>query len=326
MRILFTATIISFLIGCNTSTQAPPPPQNEAFLKGLNFDEKEAYKYIQDQVAFGPRNPGSQGHEKCAQYLLSELKKSTDTAYFQEFEAHTFDNKIFKSKNIIAKVNPQNPNRILLCAHWDTRPFADQDSKNQNQPILGANDGASGVGVILALINNAKKHNIQLGIDIVFFDIEDYGQPDNSGFLPMENSYCLGSQYFAKNYTEIKKPRWGILLDMVGGTNATFLKEEISMLYAPNLVNRVWERGHVLGYSSVFIDNKLGAITDDHLYLNTVAQIPTIDIIHYKSDNSGFGDYWHTHNDNLESVNLNILKSVGTTLESILIEENQIGM
>ena len=164
-----------------------------------------------------------------------------------------------------------------------------------------------------------------MGIDIVFFDIEDYGQPQNSEFLPMEHSWCLGSQFWGKNYKDAIRPRWGILLDMVGGSNATFLKEELSMQYASNLQNRIWNNAESLGFKSTFIPEAMGTIEDDHLYVNTLTGIPTVDIIHYKQNNGGFADYWHTHDDNLTSVDKKTLKSVGSTVLYTIIEEAKIG-
>ncbi len=292
--------------------------------KDLKFDETLAYSYIEKQVAFGPRVPSTLQHEQCAQWILQTLEELADTAYFQEFSSITYDAKKHKGKNILAKLNPKNPNRILLCAHWDTRPVADRDGKNPNAPILGANDAGSGVGVILALLQSFKTSPIQLGIDIVFFDIEDYGQPENSGYTPMENSWCLGSQAWGRDYKEINKPRWGILLDMVGGKDVTFLKEEISMTYASNLVNRVWDNAYELGYGTNFLQENMETIQDDHMYVNTLAMIPTIDLIHYKSNNGGFADYWHTHDDNMSSVDKTTLKKVGNVLLYTILQEDKL--
>lgn len=291
----------------------------------VDFDENLAYQYIEKQVSFGARNPGSQGHAACAAWIMSELAKLSDSSYIQEFDAMTYDSKKYKGKNLIAKLNPSNPNRILLCAHWDTRPIADHDTKDQSKPILGANDAGSGVGVILSILDNLKKSKSTFGVDVVFFDIEDYGQPENSGYLPMENDWCLGSQYWGKNYSDVIRPRWGILLDMVGGANATFLKEELSMQFASNLQNRIWNNAETLGFKSNFIPEAMGSIKDDHLYVNTLTGIPTVDIIHYKQNNGGFADYWHTHNDNMSSVDKKTLKAVGSAVLYTVIEESKIG-
>lgn len=331
MNRFFIGLVLVFLVlqSCqHTKSDEPTSAQSDNAAPSidpefLNFNEHLAYDYIDKQVSFGPRMPSSKGHEACAQWILTTLASYTDTSYFQYFDATTYDGKKHKGKNIIGKINPKNPNRILLCAHWDTRPIADHDPKNPTEPILGANDAGSGVGVILALLKNIKEKPIVLGIDIVFFDLEDYGQPENSGLPPMEKSWCLGSQYWAQNTQHSALPKWGILLDMVGGKDATFLKEETSMNYAGQLLNRVWVNGQKLGYEKHFLSEPMGAITDDHLYVNTLAGIPTIDIIHYKLHNGGFADYWHTHDDNMASVDKSTLKAVGRTLLYTMYEEDK---
>ncbi len=328
---IFLVTIVALAFGCGNHENSSDSVQTSDYsistkeASNLKFDENLAYSYIEKQVSFGPRNPGSKGHADCANWIMTTLKSLSDTVYFDEFEAITYDSKKFKGKNIVGHLNPKNPNRILLCAHWDTRPIADRDTKNQEQPILGANDAGSGVGVILAILNSLKSQPMDIGIDIVFFDIEDYGQPENSGLPPMEKSWCLGSQHWSKNTKLSTLPRWGILLDMVGGANATFLKEELSTQYASGLQNRIWNNAETLGFKSMFISEAMGQIQDDHLYVNTLAGIPTVDIIHYKQNNEGFADYWHTHNDNLSSVDKNTIKSVGLTVLYTIFEESKFG-
>jgi hypothetical protein len=299
-------------------------PTNKISLEGLpKFNADSAYAYVQTQVAFGPRVPNSPGYIKCGDWYVSFLKKYADTVVVQKADLKAFDGKVLHSRNIIASFNPQNTERVMLSAHWDTRPFADQDEKDMNKPIDGANDGGSGVAVLLELARLMKEKKPNIGVDIVLWDSEDYGQPEGSSFPHMENSYCLGSQYWAKNphkpgYTA----RWGILLDMCGAINATFGKEQISLQHASNLVNRVWENADALGYGSVFTNSDGGGITDDHFYINTIAHIPTIDIIHRTSATpSGFGPYWHTHNDNMSSIDKNVMRMVGETVLYTVFEE-----
>ena len=295
-------------------------------LTGLpTFNADSAFSFIEKQVEFGPRVSNSKAHAQCAMWMVQYFKNYCDTVIVQEANLKAFNNTILKSKNIIASFNPSASKRILLSAHWDTRPFADQDSKNQNKPIDGANDGASGVAILMELAKAISTQKTSIGIDIILWDAEDYGQPQNSGFPEMKDSYCLGSQYWAihphrPNYTAV----WGINLDMCGAINATFTKEQQSMYYAGGLMDRVWLNAANLGYGSIF-QNKMGdGIIDDHVYINTMAHIPTIDIIHRtENTNSGFGTYWHTHNDNLKSIDKNVLRAVGETLLYTIYEEDK---
>lgn len=331
MRKLDVLLIIAivFLASCKPKTedldsQNADGSESSIDVGNLKFSSDVAYQAISKQVSFGSRVPSTPAHEECAHWLLTELKLVSDTSYFQEFEAVTYDGKKHKGKNILAKINPNNPNRIQLAAHWDTRPIADQDSSNKAQPILGADDAGSGVGVILALLQVLKEKKVTLGVDVVFFDIEDYGQPQNSGLLPMEHSWCLGSQYWGKNYRESNRPRWGVLLDMVGSKSASFHKEEISMLYASNLVNRIWNISSNLGCGQLFKESAMGTIEDDHMYMNTLAAIPTVDIINYRAEKNSFGEHWHTHKDNMDIIDKNTLKCVGQALEQLILEEDKI--
>lgn len=280
------------------------------------FSADSAYRLIEKQIAFGPRVPNTKPHEDCAKWMVRYFTQYCDTVIVQEANLKAFDNTILESKNIIASFNPASKDRIMLSAHWDTRPFADQDSKDQDIPIAGANDGGSGVAVLMELARVMAQKKPTQGIDIFLWDAEDYGQPENSDFPEMKDSYCLGSQYWAKNpHQKGYTAQWGILLDMVGAVNATFMKEQQSVYYAGGLVERVWNNAATLGYASIF-QNKMGdGIIDDHVYINTLAHIPTIDIIHRTElTRSGFGSYWHTHNDNIQSIDKNVLKAVGETL------------
>lgn len=280
------------------------------------FSADSAYRLIEKQIAFGPRVPNTKPHEDCAKWMVRYFTQYCDTVIVQEANLKAFDNTILQSKNIIASFNPASKDRIMLSAHWDTRPFADQDSKDQDLPIAGANDGGSGVAVLMELARIMAEKKPTQGIDIFLWDAEDYGQPENSDFPEMKDSYCLGSQYWAKNpHQKGYTAQWGILLDMCGAVNATFMKEQQSVYYAGGLVERVWNNAATLGYASIF-QNKMGdGIIDDHVYINTLAHIPTIDIIHRTElTRSGFGSYWHTHNDNMQSIDKNVLKAVGETL------------
>lgn len=298
-----------------TKPVATKPP-----LKVPDFNADSAYVYIQAQVNFGSRVLGSEGHDKCAEYLIAKLKQFTDSVIVQKASVKVYNGNIFPIQNIIGSIRPELNNRILIAAHWDTRHVADQDIENRDKPILGANDGASGVGVALELARLLNSIDVKLGVDIILFDAEDYGQPDDvRPYVP--DSYCLGSQYWAKNK---HKPnyyaRYGILLDMVGAKDAKFTMEGTSMRFAPDVTRGVWNTAASLGYSNVFISKKTKPITDDHYYINTIAGIPTIDIIEYSEDTpSNFGHYWHTHKDNMDIIDKTTLKAVGQTVLTYVI-------
>ena len=268
--------------------------------------------------------PNSEGHQKTRDWLVDFLKQHTAEVIVQETALKAFDGTILNASNIIGIFNPDAKKRIFLSAHWDTRPFADQDDEREREPILGANDGASGVAVLLEIARVLKTTPVDIGVDIILFDAEDYGQPHFSEDPYMPDSYCLGSQYWAAHPHKANYDAdFGILLDMVGAPNAIFTMEGTSIQYANKYLHKVWEIGHQLNYNSYFSYLQTPPITDDHLYVNRIAQIPTIDIIQYdKTTNSGFGWYWHTHEDNLEAIDKKTLKAVGQTVLQVLFQEN----
>ncbi|MBR8534366.1 M28 family peptidase [Carboxylicivirga sediminis] len=289
------------------------------------FNGDSAYNYVARQVAFGPRVPNTPEHEACANYLAGELKRFGADVIVQEADVVAFDNTMLKAKNIIGQFNPEKNNRILLFAHWDTRPFADydKDASKHNTPIDGANDGGSGVGVLLEIARQIGKAGHHLGIDIIFFDAEDYGQPNHLDLPYKEDTWCLGSQYWGKNpHKPNYTARYGILLDMVGAKNALFYKELYSLEFAPELVNRVWNTASDLGYGQYFAYDQGGMITDDHVYVYQLTNIPCIDIIqHDPSSPTSFGSFWHTHEDNMDNIDKNTLKAVGQTVLEVIYSE-----
>ncbi|MBK7958745.1 MAG: M28 family peptidase [Bacteroidetes bacterium] len=320
---------IPYLFACqgNQKEQAEPAVENkESSIDPQSlppFNADSAYAFVAKQVSFGPRVPNSEGHAQCAAWMIALLKSFADTVIVQKADLKAFDGKVLHAKNIIASFNPQSETRIMLSAHWDTRPFADQDSKDQDKPIDGANDGASGVGILLEIARAYRIQKPSIGVDIILWDAEDYGQPADSKFPEMEDSYCLGSQYWAKNmHRPNYMAKWGILLDMCGALGASFSKEQQSVKFAGNLVDRTWQNAQTLGYSSIFLQEYGDPIIDDHYYINTLAHIPTIDIIHRtNSTRSGFGPYWHTHNDNMNSIDKNVLRAVGETVIYTVAQE-----
>lgn len=302
---------------------------NEIEVKSIDiptFSADSAYQYVADQVNFGPRIPNSKAHEDCALYLENKLNSFGAKIYTQKFDAIGYDGKILKSTNIIGAYKPELKKRIALFAHWDSRPWADndRDKKNINTPILGANDGASGVGVLLEIARNININQPALGIDIILFDAEDYGAPQHYKGEHKEEQWCLGSQYWSRfPHVSNYRARFGILLDMVGEKDATFYYEAYSKHYAKNILEKVWNQATALGYGQYFIKRDGGGVIDDHLFINSIANIKTIDIIPFypKNKDSSFGSHWHTVNDNMSIIDKATLKAVGQTVTAVIYNE-----
>lgn len=320
-RILFC--LIGFLLFFNCKTDpkvAPPSPKKQVVVP--KFERDSAYRFIERQVAFGPRVPNSEAHRKTRDYLIETLKSFQATVIAQDFTAKAYTGTTLKGTNIIASFNPDHPRRVLLAAHWDSRHIADYDpdENRQDEPILGADDGGSGVGVLLEIARVIGENNIDLGVDIVLFDAEDHGESKSEDIT----SWCLGSQHWARN---LHKPGYtadfGILLDMVGAKNARFTKEEISRAYAPDIVNKVWKLSQNMGYGNYFVDVNTRQIVDDHYFVNDIARIPTIDIINRPaSTETGFGHYWHTHADDMSVIDKQTLRAVGQTLLAVIYQKS----
>lgn len=288
-----------------------------------DFNQDSAFSYVERQCQFGPRNPGSPGHAACANWMLQKLKQYCPNAKILSYEVTTFDGKKFTAQNILASFLPEKKRRILLAAHWDSRPFADQGQTDQDKPIEAANDGGSGVGVLIEIARQLQLKQPDIGVDILLFDMEDYGQPQNSKFPEMADSYCLGSQAWAKNpHVAGYSPYMGILLDMVGAPGAKFAQEGTSLNQAPHTVQKIWETANKLGYPN-FIYYQKDPIIDDHYYVNKYLKIPMADIIEYDpSMPAGFSKTWHTHGDVLSNISKETLKSVGQTVMEIIYTEN----
>ena len=288
------------------------------------FNADSCYAFCAKQCDFGPRTMNSEAHELCGQWIVEKFRSYGMEVTEQRATLMGFDDTPLQGNNIIARYQPQLSNRILLCAHWDSRPWADNDPDpaNHTKPVMAANDGASGVAVMLevARVLCADTCRLPIGIDFVCFDAEDWGTEDVS------ESWALGAQYWSETFKQqpsAAKPRYGILLDMVGGFGARFYQERLSLHYAPQVVERVWKSASIAGYSSFFPQEKGGGITDDHGPVNEVAGIPCIDIIPYYPDcmESSFGPTWHTINDDMQHIDRGTLKAVGQTLIQVLYTE-----
>lgn len=317
--ILFFVAVVS----CGQKSKQQTEDQKQVNIPSFNADS--AYLFVKSQVDFGARVPNTSAHKQCAAFLAQKLRSYGAKVIEQRAVLEAFNGDKLNSVNIIGSYNPEASKRILLFSHWDSRPWADNDSNpaNHKKPVMAANDGASGVGVLLEMARQLSIQKANVGVDIIFFDAEDYGAPqDYAG--SSEDAWCLGTQYWAKNpHVQGYTAQYGILLDMVGAPDATFYKEEFSMYYAAGVVEKVWSKATALGFSNYFKDQNMGAITDDHVYVNKIAGIPSIDIIHYRNEgqNSGFGHYWHTVNDTMENIDKNTLFAVGTTLMHVVYNE-----
>ena len=295
-----------------------------AIVQAPAFNADSAYAYIAAQVQFGPRVPNTEAHRRCGDYLAAQLEKFGAKVYNQHADLVAYNGTILKSRNIIGAYQPENKKRVMLCAHWDSRPYADQDEKSNHQkPIDGANDGASGVGVLLEIARQIQQQAPQIGIDMIFFDSEDYGTPDFYEGTYKPDTWCLGSQYWGRiPHVPDYKARFGILLDMVGGKNATFYYEAFSLLTAIIAMKIIWILADHLGYSIYFIMVVGGQGTDDHVYVNQYRQIPCVDIIHYDTQsNTGFNPTWHTLDDSLENIDKATLQAVGQTVMGVIYNE-----
>jgi len=293
------------------------------YCKGMpEFQRDSAYAYVEKQVSFGPRVPGTEAHAQCADWMRRTLVRHGAEVKVQSFLAEVYTGEKFTGKNIIGAIKPRERDRILLCAHWDSRPFSDHDPdpSKHDQPVIAANDGASGVGVLLELARVFAQSDIPIGVDIILFDLEDYGDADGND----ATTWGLGSQHWSRTRHEPGyRAEYGILLDMVGAKGAVFPKELFSQRYAGKQLDNVWNIAHLLGYNDLFSMEDGGAVTDDHYFINTIAGIPTIDIIHLdkNSTNKTFFSHWHTTTDDMSHIDKRTLGAVGDVLMNVLCRE-----
>lgn len=323
---LFLVLIITLLFSCEVKRVREEVNETEprVLVSVPGFNQDSAYNFIEKQVNLGPRVPNTKSHAETGQYLVETLKSFGWDVSEQDFESTAYDETVLQLKNIIASYNPSAQKRILLASHWDTRPVADKDDTDQQKPIDGANDGASGVGVLLEIARTISlNEGPDVGIEIIFFDGEDYGAPDSYKGKTKDpvNGWCLGSRYWGDNrHKNGYSAYYGILLDMVGASNAQFYREGYSMEMAPTIVKKVWDKAHALGYGHYFIYKTGSPITDDHLFVYEKAKIPMIDIIDYDPVDV-FKSYHHTHDDNLDLIDKNTLKAVGETVLHVVYNE-----
>ena len=337
--ILLACTLL--LAGCGLSAKRSVSESGQSSVSagGLSFSGDSAYAYVAGQVAFGPRVPGTDAHHDCVQYIGRTLERFGATVEIQTGEVMRYDGEWQHVANICAHLPAdsayQGEKTVLLCAHYDSRPWADQeeDYSHRMSPILGANDGASGVGVLMEVARQWQNlSERKLPVEIVLFDCEDMGTPQFYTGKQREHTWCLGAQLWARTIVESRKSKvesreskavyaFGILLDMVGDPNASFPREYYSEQYAGKYVEKIWHTAEQLGYGHRFVSTRSYPITDDHYYVNTIAKIPCVDIIHYvPGSETGFAWWWHTHSDDMRNVNPGTLQEVGKVLMSVIGE------
>ena len=314
--------IAAMLIASCTNT--PKPAETVYEQQSPDFNADSAYLYIAEQCAFGPRVMNSEAHDACADYIAAKFESFGAQIVNQDAEGVLYDGTKVRMRNIVASYNLDNPVRLMICSHWDSRPWADHDANadNHRTPIDGANDGASGVAVMMEIARQIQQKAPGIGVDLICFDAEDCGTPewadkgdDNA------STWCLGSQYWAgKHHAHGYTARYGILLDMVGGSNSVFEKEAYSMAYAPSVVDKVWSKAIRLGFGDLFKNTNGGGITDDHVQVN-MSGIPCIDIIARDANGNTFCKTWHTMNDNVGNIDKQTLKAVGQTVMEVIYTE-----
>lgn len=314
--------LLTLTINCSSKQESPGLQFTDKGRSVPQFNADSAYQFIKKQVDFGPRVPNTYGHVQTQAYLEKKLKEyaGKQSVFSQEFVSDGYSGDL-NLANIIAAFNTTSADRIMLCAHWDTRPRADMDTARTADFIAGADDGGSGVGVLLELARIFSENPPPIGVDLVLFDGEDYG---TQGDL---KRYFLGSRYWSQNPpVRGYSPRFGILLDMVGAADAQFPKEEYSMGYAPNLVDEVWTIAAEKGYGDLFL-NELGAgVLDDHYIIDQYTDIPMMNIINHTRGEDGtivFGSHWHTHSDDMPIIGKETLQAVGEVLLELIYNRIQ---
>ena len=316
-RQLLYIALCLVLCSCQTKTKTTTADVRCA------FSADSAYTYIAQQLAFGARVPGTDAHEACGDWLVSELARHGAQVKSQHGTMTNYAGKPQAIRNIVALLEGNTAHAILLCAHWDCRPWSDEEElyENRFEPVMGANDGASGVGVILEMVRQLSirksKGEFVPSVQVVFFDCEDMGTPAHFTGSQRDHTWCLGSQLWAREYKKsVLNIQYGVLLDMVGDPSATFPREYFSMQYAGIYVERLWREASKLGYGRYFVQQATYyPITDDHYYVNTIAGIPCLDIIDYKMNTeTGFAHWWHTQHDDIQNINKQTLQAVGETV------------
>lgn len=328
MRQLFVLALGAFLmsvvvLSCGGAEETDQTDEYSSDMNLPSFNHDSAYKYVERQCSFGPRVPGTYAHQACMEWMVAFFEANgADTVIVQNGEKTIYDGTKKPVRNVVAVYERSNENRVMLCAHWDSRPFSDQEETDdlRKRAIDGADDGASGVGVLMEIARIMSDKRPPVGVDIILFDLEDWGAPEWDSRSDGDNGWCLGSEYWAEHTHFFGyKAQYGILLDMVGGAESRFYREYFSETNAKWLNDKVWSTAKNLGLGNRFIDINGGAITDDHIPVMRYAGIPCIDIVAFNPEgDQGFPKYWHTQGDNMKIISKSTLADVGKLLVAIL--------
>lgn len=285
------------------------------------FDADSAYSYIVHQVSAGPRVPGTAGHRATGDWIVAKLREWGYTVVEQPVDGTSYHGAPVRGRNIIATLAPEAEERVLLMAHWDTRAVADQDptASRREHPIDGADDGGSGTAVLLELARQWRMVELSVGVDFVFFDLEDGGQSGD------DDSWCQGSRHWAQSpHREGYRAKYGILLDMVGARGARFYWEYYSYRYGAPILRELWDVARELGYSDYFVAGHGAGIVDDHVPVNIYREIPSVDVVNF-DPRGQFGKHWHTHADNLDNIDRATLRAVGETVATLIVSKHRAG-
>lgn len=290
--------LVAFSTACGAGGQAAPARE---------FDGQQALAYVREQLAFGPRVPGRPGHAAMAAWLDSLLPTRADTVVVQRWWHHPARGDSIAMTNFVARFNPAARDRVLYLAHWDTRPRTDGPrAKRPDGLVPGANDGASGVAILLGVADALRKQRPAIGVDLLFVDGEDYG--DFTGTMA---DVMIGSRWYASHPIDDTRPLFAVLFDMVGDRDLRLPREENSEVAAPDVVDRVWNTAERMGYGHIFVSAAQAAVTDDHTPL-IAAGIRAIDIIDFTYDP------WHTEEDTIDKVSAASLEAVGNVAVAVI--------
>ena len=273
------------------------------------FDGESAVRYAKAQLDFGTRVPGTPGAQRAGDWIVARMRERADTVIVQSWEQTLSDGRKLPLRNVLARFRPELPDRVLYLTHWDTRPLSDgaEDQAQRRLPMPGANDGASGVGLLVALGDALKKTPPAVGVDLLFVDGEDYGD------FGSNKDVLMGSRYFASHLpTPTYRPIFGVLFDMIGDKDLQIKHEQNSVSQAPEVVRRVWQQAAELGHDDVFVEQSTGyPITDDHIPL-LQAGLRVIDVIDLDYP------YHHRPSDTLDKISARSLSIVGEVAEALV--------